>query len=70
MRQEAEERKILEQQKKQVEKEEVKYQNEMNNVKSLLENTADQDMIAKYQNKIKDLEELLKQVENKKRRNY
>lgn len=66
MRQEAEERKILEQQKKQVEKEEVKYQNEMNNVKSLLENTADQDMIAKYQNKIKDLEELLKQVENKK----
>ncbi|WP_230324274.1 GIY-YIG nuclease family protein [Faecalibacillus faecis] len=66
MRQEAEERKILEQQKKQVEKEEVKYQNEMNNVKSLLENTTDQDMIAKYQNKIKDLEELLKQVENKK----
>jgi len=66
MRQEAEERRILEQQKKQVEKEEVKYQNEMNNVKSLLENTTDQDMIAKYQNKIKDLEELLKQVENKK----
>ena len=66
MRQEAEERRILEQQKKQVEKEEVKYQNEMNNVKSLIENTTDQEMILKYQNKIKDLEELLKQVDNKK----
>lgn len=66
MRQEAEERRILEQQKKQVEKEEVKYQNEMDNVKSLIENTTDQAMILKYQNKIKDLEELLKQVEDKK----
>lgn len=66
MRQEAEERRILEQQKKQVEKEEVKYQNEMDNVKSLIENTIDQEMILKYQNKIKDLEELLKQVEDKK----
>lgn len=66
MRQEAEERRILEQQKKQIEKEEVKYQNEMDNVKSLIENTTDQAMILKYQNKIKDLEELLKQVEDKK----
>lgn len=66
MRQEAEEKRILEQQKKQVEKEEVKYQNEMDNVRSLIENTTDQEMILKYQNKIKDLEELLKQVEGKK----
>lgn len=66
MRQEAEERRILEQQRKQVEKEESKYHTEMNNVKELLSQTEDKEMIEKYLSKIKDLESLLAEVENKK----
>lgn len=66
MRQEAEERKLLEQQRKQVEKEESKYHTEMNNVRELLANTEDKQMIEKYLAKIEDLQRLLEKVENKK----
>ena len=66
MKQEAEERRILEQQKKQVEKEESKYHSEMENVRNLLESTIDQNMKDKYLKKIAALEKLLADVQDKK----
>ena len=47
MRQEAEERKLLEQQKKQIEKEEEKYKTEMNKVEEALASSEDNEMLEK-----------------------
>jgi hypothetical protein len=66
MREEAEERKALEQQKLQVEKEEVKYRNEIDNVRALLSTALDDDKITQLNEKIADLEFLLTQVAHKK----
>ena len=66
MRQEAEERKILEQQKKQVEKEESKYHTEMEKVKNQIEQTTDAHVLEALQNKIHELQEKLSQVADKK----
>ena len=66
MRQEAEERKILEQQKKQVEKEEEKYKSEIAKVQEQLNSTQDEDKLIQLQNKIKELQGQLDSVEHKK----
>ena len=66
MRQEAEERRILEQQKKQVEKEESKYLTEMENVKAQLENTEDLEKINQLNKKILELQDKLSKVEEQK----
>ena len=52
MKQEVEERKQLEQQRKQVEKEEAKYIGEINKVKELLLITDNQDKLSQLNNKI------------------
>ncbi len=66
MRQEAEERKALEQQKQQVEKEELKYKKEIDNLNSLINETKDTEKLQQLHNRIKELEEQLVQVEHKK----
>ena len=66
MRQENEERKILEQQKKQVEKEEEKYINEITKVKEMLILTEDEEKLKQFQAKILELQTLLELVEHKK----
>lgn len=66
MRQENEERKILEQQKKQVEKEEEKYINEITKVKEMLDSTEDEEKLKQLQAKILELQTQLELVEQKK----
>lgn len=66
MRQEAEERKVLEQQKKQVEKEEEKYKTEIEKVQDLLSSTTDIEKLSTLQNKIAELQSQLNSVELKK----
>lgn len=66
MRQEAEERKILEQQQKQVEKEESKYQTEIENVRQQLEVCVDAAKSDALQKKIAELESQLAAVTEKK----
>jgi Meiotically up-regulated gene 113 len=65
MKQEALERKILEQQREQIAKEEAKYQNEINTLKIQLESSEAEKQEALF-NKIKELEILLSTVEEKK----
>ena len=59
MKQEVEERKQLEQQRKQVEKEEAKYIGEINKVKELLLITDNQDKLSQLNNKIEELQRQL-----------
>ncbi len=66
MRQEAEERKALEQQRQQIEKEESKYITEIENVRSMLLASADNEKIIQLNDKIRELEEMLAQVEHQK----
>ena len=66
MRQEAEERKLLEQQQKQIEKEEEKYNIEMAKTKEMLENAKDDEKILQLQSRLKELEEQLNAVHEKK----
>ncbi|WP_350022205.1 GIY-YIG nuclease family protein [Turicibacter sanguinis] len=66
MKQEVEERKQLEQQRKQVEKEEAKYIGEINKVKELLLIMDNQDKLSQLNNKIEELQRQLFDVEQKK----
>lgn len=66
MKQEVEERKQLEQQRKQVEKEEAKYIGEINKVKELFLITDNQDKLSQLNNKIEELQRQLFDVEQKK----
>lgn len=66
IRQEAEDRKILEQQKKQVEKEEEKYKSEIAKVEELVANTTDEEKLQQLQAKILELQGQLDTVEHKK----
>lgn len=66
MRQEAEDRKILEQQKKQVEKEEEKYKAEILKVQELLSATEEQEKLNQLNAKIAELQSQLETVEHKK----
>ncbi|WP_317326979.1 GIY-YIG nuclease family protein [Turicibacter sanguinis] len=66
MKQEVEERKQLEQQRKQVEKEEAKYIGEINKVKEILLITDNQDKLSQLNNKIEELQRQLFDVEQKK----
>lgn len=66
MRQEAEDRRILEQQRKQVEKEEEKYETEISKVTELLAATQDDEQINKLQARIAELQQQLEAVESKK----
>ena len=66
MKQEVEERKQLEQQRKQVDKEEAKYIGEINKVKELLLITDNQDKLSQLNNKIEELQRQLFDVEQKK----
>lgn len=65
MRQEAEERRILEQQQKQVEKEEQKYKNEIQNVKVAI-STSDSAEVEKLKLRLAELQKMLMKVEDKK----
>ena len=67
MKQEAEERRILEQQKKQVEKEESKYKNEMLSLQSQLENTVEDSKIQDLQRRLEELQQQLNAVQDKKK---
>lgn len=66
MKQEAEERKLLEQQKKQIEKEEGKYQTEIEKVQEIINATEDEEKLNKLQEKIEELKNQLKLVNEKK----
>jgi hypothetical protein len=66
MRQEAEERKLLEQQQKQIEKEEEKYNVEMTKTKEMLENAKDDEKINQLTARLKELEDQLNAVHEKK----
>ena len=66
IKKEVEERKQLEQQRKQVEKEEAKYIREINKVKELLLITDNQDKLSQLNNKIEELQRQLFDVEQKK----
>lgn len=66
MRQEAEERKLLEQQKKQIEKEEEKYKTEMSKVEEALASSEDNEMLEKLKARLQELQEQLEGVEHKK----
>lgn len=66
MRQEAEERKILEQQKKQIEKEEEKYKIEMAKVEEALLVSEDSEMVEKLNLRLEELKIQLDSVEHKK----
>lgn len=65
MKQEAEERRILEQQQKQIEKEEQKYKNEIENVKVAI-STSSPAEIEKLKLRLAELEAMLTKVEDKK----
>ena len=66
MKQEAEEKKLLEQQKKQIEKEEGKYQTEIEKVEEIINYTEDEEKLNKLQEKIEELKNQLKLVNEKK----
>ena len=66
MRQEAEDRKVLEQQKKQIEKEEEKYKTEMSKVEEALARAEDNEVLEKLKMKLEELQNQLDNVENKK----
>jgi hypothetical protein len=66
MRQEAEERKILEQQQKQVEKEEEKYKNEIAKVEEMLALAENDEKLKQLQDRINELQSQLNLVEQKK----
>ncbi len=66
MRQEAEERRQLAQQKEQVKREESKYLTEIENVQAQINETNDNDLIIKLQQKINDLQSKLYLVQEKK----
>lgn len=66
MRQEAEERKLLEQQRQQIEKEEQKYKNEIESVQMQLQESEDNEKTKQLLDKIKELENQLNNVEQKK----
>ena len=66
MKQEAEEKKLLEQQKKQIEKEEGKYQTEIEKVEEIINSTEDEEKLNKLQEKIEELTNQLKLVNEKK----
>lgn len=66
MRQEAEERKILQQQQKQMEKEEEKYANEIEKTKEQLANTEDNEKMLQLQEQINKLQEQLGTIHEKK----
>ena len=66
MKQEAEEKKLLEQQKKQIEKEEGKYQTEIEKVEEIIISTEDEEKLNKLQEKIEELKNQLKLVNEKK----
>ena len=66
MRQEAEERKELERQRKHVEKEESKYTSEIENVKAQICETNDSGKLSLLENKIRELEEKLQRVNERK----
>lgn len=66
MRQEAEERKLLEQQKKQIEKEEEKYKTEMNKVEEALASSEDNEMLEKLKARLEELQSQLDNIEYKK----
>lgn len=65
MREEAEERRILEEQRKQFEMEEEKYNNEIMRLQLLLENIIEDTKIIELKNRILELQELLKNVSAK-----
>lgn len=66
MRQEAEERKVLEQQKKQVEKEEEKYKVEISKIEESLSTSQDNEMLQKLRVRLEELKNQLDNVEHKK----
>jgi len=66
MRQEAEERKELEKQRQQIEKEESKFTSEIENVKELLVSTTDETKIQALEEKIRELQNKLLNVEERK----
>ena len=66
MRQEAEERKVLEQQKKQVEKEEEKYKVEISKIEESLSTSQDNEMLKKLRVRLEELKNQLDNVEHKK----
>lgn len=66
MRQEAEERKELEKQRQQIEKEESKFTSEIENVKELLATTTDDTKIQALEEKIRELQNKLLNVEERK----
>lgn len=66
MRQEAEERKVLEQQKKQVEKEEEKYKVEISKIEESLSTSEDNEMLQKLRVRLEELKNQLDNVEHKK----
>ncbi|CUO07341.1 MULTISPECIES: GIY-YIG nuclease family protein [Clostridium] len=66
MRQEAEDRKVLEQQKKQIEKEEEKYKTEMSKVEEALARAEDNEVLEKLKMKLEELQNQLDNVEHKK----
>ena len=66
MRQEAAERKLLEEQRKQVEKEEQKYQTEIANIKTQINETADDEQLRLLKERLAELEAQLSSVNEKK----
>lgn len=64
MRQEAEERKALEQERKRIEKEEQKYRNEIDNIREQLQ-SADPDKALLLNERIAELEGQIEQIEDK-----
>lgn len=66
MRQEAEDRKVLEQQKKQIEKQEEKYKTEMSKVEEALARAEDNEVLEKLKMKLEELQNQLDNVEHKK----
>ena len=66
MRQEAEDRRVLEQQKKQIEKEEEKYKTEMSKVEEALARAEDNEVLEKLKMKLEELQNQLDNVEHKK----
>ena len=66
MRQEAEERRMLELEQKKVEREEEKYKSEISNTKEMLSNCTDDEKMQQLLERIGQLEQLLKEVEDKK----
>ncbi|HOV13233.1 MAG TPA: GIY-YIG nuclease family protein [Spirochaetota bacterium] len=66
MRQEAAERKILEEERKKVEQEETKYENEIMNIKEQLSKTDDKLKIKQFEERIAKIQSQLEEVEKKK----